>query len=161
MLVGPGGDVEQGGLAAVGIADEGDADDPVPLFGEVREGPVQALPLLHVVRQALQVLVAQERLAGLLVVHHVDLLRLFPPEGYLVTDDFVFDRVLERRVQHHGHFAPPDEAHLREPLPEGTVAVDPHDDRLFPGLEFRKFHECLLHFAAAKLRGLNRTSNPH
>ena len=133
-------DIEKGGLAAVGIAHQGDADHVVPLLGEVREGPVQAFTLGEVLGESLQMLVADERLAGLRLVHHVDALRLFPAEGYLVPDDLVFDRVLERRVQDHRHFLPLDEAHLDEPLPEGTVTMDTDDDRLFPGLEFGKLH---------------------
>ena len=106
----------------------------------MREGAVQAFALGEVLGEPLQVLVAHERLAGLRLVDHVDLLRLFPAEGNLVADDLVFDRVLERRVQDHRHFLPLDEAHLDEPLPEGSVTMDPHDDRLFPGLEFGKLH---------------------
>ena len=50
MLVGTGGDVEQGGLSAVGIAHQGDADHVIALLGQMLQGHVQALTLLHVLR---------------------------------------------------------------------------------------------------------------
>ena len=134
VLVRAGRDIEQGGLAAVRVAHQGDADDAVPLFRQMREGLVQALPLGHVLGQALQMLVADEGLAGLRLIHHIDLIGLLAAEGNLIADDLIFNRVLERRVQDHGHFLPLDEAHFDEPFPEGSVSVDLRDDRLFPGL---------------------------
>ncbi len=136
VLVGPGSDVEQGGLPAVGIAHERDADYMVPLLGQMGEGAVQPFAFGHFLGQALQVLVADEGFAGFVVIDHFDQIRLFAPEGNLVTDDFVFNRIPERCVQHHRHLLPLDEAHLDEALPEGTVAMDPDNDRLFAGLEF-------------------------
>ena len=137
VLMGAGGDVEQGGLAAVGIAHQGDADHMVPLFGQVREGLVQALLLIHVVRKSLKMLVADEGLAGLHLIHDLDLLRLFPAEGDLIADDFVFDGILQGCIEYDGHFLPLDKPHLDEAFPERTVSVDLDDDRLFSGLKFR------------------------
>ena len=134
-------DVEKRGLAAVGVAHQGDADHVVPLLGQMREGLVQPLPLRHILGQTLEMLVAREGLAGLRLVHHLDLLRLFPAEGDLVSDDLILNRVPQRSVQDHRHFLPLDEAHLDEPLPEGSVTVDLDDDRLFPGLKIRKPHD--------------------
>ena len=85
-------------------------------------------------------LVAGKGLAGLRLIHHLDLFRLFPAEGYPVSDDLIFNRVPERSVQDDRHLLPLDEAHLDEPFPEGSVTVDLDDDRLFPGLKIRKPH---------------------
>ena len=135
VLVRTGSDVEKGGLAAVGVAHQGDADDAVPFLRQVREGLVQAFAFGHVLGQALQMLVADEGLAGLGLIHDLDLFRLFPAERDPVSDDFIFDRVLERRVQHDRHLLPLNEAHLDEPFPEGAVTVDTNNDRLFAGLK--------------------------
>ena len=135
MLVRARRDIEKGRLAAVGIAHQGNTDDAVPFFRQVREGLVQAFAFGHVLGQALQMLVADEGLAGLGIVHDLDLLRFLPAERYPVTDDLIFNRVLERSVQDHRHFLSLDEAHLDEPLPERAMAVDPHDDRFLPSLK--------------------------
>ena len=103
------------------------------LLGHMGQGLFQPLGLLEVGRKRLQVLVARERLAGLLLGDHLNHARLFPSEGNSVADDFVFDRIPERRVQHHPYFLTLDEAHLDEALAETAVSVHAHNDRLLTG----------------------------
>ncbi len=133
MLMGAGGDVEQGGLAAVGVSHQRHADVMVPLFGHVGQGPVQPLLLLQVAGEGLQVLVAHQGLPRLLFRHHVDQARLLPPEGYFVADNLVFDGVPERGVEDDPHFLSVDEPHLYQAFTEAAMSVHTHDDRFLTG----------------------------
>ena len=129
MLVGAGCDVEQGCLAAVGIAHQGDTDIVMAFLGHVGQGLGQALLLLEVSGQGLEVFVVDEGLAGLLLRDDLDLTGLLPAQGNFIADDFVFNGIAERRVQHHPYLLPLDESHFNEPLAETSVAVHAHDDR--------------------------------
>ena len=136
VLMGAGGDVEQRGLPAVGIAHQGDPDDMAAFFSEVFQGRVQPLPLLHVLRKSLQVFIRLQGLPGLLFGRHFDLTGLFPPEREFVADDFVFDGVPERSIQDDPHFLSLDKAHLYQAFPETSMPMDTDNHGLFACLQF-------------------------
>ncbi len=137
MLVAAGGDVEQGSLAAVGVAHQGHADVVMALLGHVGQGAVQAFIVVQVAGKGLEVLVAAEGFAGLFLRHHLNLPGLFAAERYFIADNFVFDGVLERGVEDHAHGLPLDEAHLNQALTETPVTVHPHNHGLLAGLKLR------------------------
>ena len=133
------GNVEKGGLAAVGVADEGHADDMAPLLGDMGQGLVQQ-GLVHPVRagsrlESPKVLVGVEGLRGLGLGDDIDIERLGAPQGDLVAQHLILDRVLQRGAEHATHALPADEPHLYQALAEAAVAVDAHDDAALARLE--------------------------
>ena len=139
VFMAAGGDVEKGGLAAVGVADEGHADDVAALLGDMGQGLVEELPV-HLVGagrmlEALEVLVGVERLRGLGLGHDINILRFGAPQGDLVAQHLVFDRVLQRSTEHTAHALSADEPHLYQAFAEAAVAVDAHDDAALARLE--------------------------
>ena len=133
VLMGARCNVEQGSFSTVGVSHQGYADVVVPFLGHMGQGFFQPLRLFEVCGQRLQVLVAHQGLAGLLFGNDLNLAGFFPPQGYLVADDFVFNGILERCVQHHPYFLTLDEAHLDEALAETAVSMDADNDRFLTG----------------------------
>ena len=123
VLVAAGGNVEQGGFAAVGVAHQRNADIMVPFLRHMGQGAVQALFIFQVSGQGLQVFIRPEGLAGFLVRHHLNLPGLFPPEGHFIADNLVFDGVLEGGVEHHADLFSLNEAHLYQAFTETPVTV--------------------------------------
>ena len=152
MLVAAGGNVEKGSLAAVGVSHQGHADVVVAFLGHMGQGLVQALFIGQVSGKGLEMLVAHQGLAGLLLRHHLNLAGFFTPQRYLVADNLVFNRVLERRVEHHPHLLSGNEAHLYEAFTETAVSVYTYNDGLLAGLKFRKYHSCRRFCAGRKVR---------
>ena len=137
MLVGSGGDIEKGSLAAIGIADEGDTYLVSPLLGDVAESLLEPLVLREVGRERLEVLVGNERFQSVLISDDLDGGRLFPPERDLVAKDLVLDGVLQRSVQDYPDFLPLYKPHLYQPLTKAPVTAHTDDHSPFPSLELR------------------------
>ena len=62
---------------------------------------------------------------------------LGPMERYLVTYDFIFNRVSERGIQDHLDLVASHKSHLNYSFTEASVTVDLDDNRTFPRLQFR------------------------
>ena len=137
MFMGAGSDVEQRSLAAVGVAHQGDADDMAPLLGQVPQGRVQPLLLLHLLRKSLEVFVCLEGFPRFRLGCHLNLAGFFPPEREFVADNLVFNRVFQRGVQHDTHFLSLDKAHLYQAFSETPVPMDTDNHGFFAGLQFR------------------------
>ena len=131
MLVAAGGDVEKGRFSAVGVSHQGYADIVMALLGHMGQGAVQPFFLFQISREGLQVLVAHQGFAGLLLGNHLYLPGLLSPERDFIADDFIFNRVLERSVEHHPHLFPLDEPHLNEAFPEAAVTMYAYDNGFF------------------------------
>ena len=145
MLVAAGGDVEKGGLSAVGVADEGHPDDVLALFRKLGHLAVEDFELPAVV--------GIEDFGGMLLTYvgarfgfaeDLYLPRLGSAQGYPVAEDFVFNRVLERGVLDDADLLARYEAHLYQPFAESTVAMYIDYDRAFASFQFRKIHCCPL-----------------
>ena len=115
VLVRAGCNIEKRGLAAIRVAYQGDAYVVAALFGQFDDFPVEN---------------GGERLARMLrgdvrlsffFADDLDFGGLLAAERDFVTKYFVFDRVLERGVQHHPHGLAADEAHLYEALAEASM----------------------------------------
>ena len=141
VLVAAGGDVEEGCLSAVRVADEGDADDVVPLLCQTGHLQIQRGDLVAVhVADGREVLLGVNGGLGLLLADHVDQSGFGAAQRNLVAKYFIFNRIFKRSVQHDRNTLSGDEAHLDEPLPEPPVAVHLGDDSDLSSLQFRKFH---------------------
>ena len=153
-LVGAGGNVEQGGLAAVGIAHEGDPDRMAALLRELPHPPVEVLRI-GAVRFAAAQSGGTGRIPGCLRLRYIVLSRLglglaladdlylaglVPAERYLVSYDLVFYGVPERGVEHHPDLLSLDEPHLGDSLAEGAVSAHFDDNTSFTCFQIRKFH---------------------
>ena len=124
VLMGAGGDVEKGSLAAVGVPYEGNSDDMVPLFGDMGESSVQPVLLVQISRKRLKVLVALKGFAGLFFADDFYHLSLLSSEGDFITYDFIFNRVSQRGVEDYCHSLPLNKSHLNESFSEATMSVD-------------------------------------
>ena len=132
MFMAARGNVEQGGLAAVRIADQGDADDMVPLLGQFGHLPVDQG--LFVGFHPFQGMFDGDVLLRFFFADDLDHPRFLPAEGEFVAQDLVLDRVLERGVEHHRDLLPGDESHFDQTFAETSVTIDFCDHALFPGL---------------------------
>ena len=138
MLMAAGSHVEKGGLPAVGIADEGDTQGVTALVRNMGECFFEQLMLLTGrCFQSLQMLIGHEGVTSFRLADHLDIGGLLAAEGQLVTDDFVFDRIAERGIQHDADRLAADKAHLDQTLAETAVSVDADDDAPFPRLQIR------------------------
>ena len=133
-LMGAGGEIEERGLAAVGIADQSHVD----------VAPLLHRRVLQLLRRAGVGLDGRKRLAlvlafqstGLLQRDDLDEVGLTVAQANLVAHHLVFHGVLERRVEQHVHLLALDESHLDNTLAEATMAADADDDSLLSCLEF-------------------------
>ena len=104
-------------------------------FGHMGQGLVQAFIIGQISGKGLEMLVAYQGLAGLMLRHHLYLAGFFPSEGNLVSQDFILNGILERSVQHHPYFFSIDKAHFDEPFTETAVAVHTDNYGFFPGFQ--------------------------
>ena len=137
VLMCAGGDVEQGCLAAVGVADEGDTYLVSPLLGDVAESSLQPLVLRHIGGKRLEVHVGKERLPRILVSDDLYGSRFLPPERDLVSENLVLDGILQGSVQDNPNLLPLDKPHLYQPLTKAPVTTHADDHSPFPSLELR------------------------
>ena len=140
-LMGAGGEIEERGLAAVGIADQGHVDVAPLLHRRVlqllrREGACRRASRRRPrwAKAARPILAFQS--AGLLQRDDLDEVGLTVAQANLVAHHLVFHGVLERRVEQHVHLLALDESHLDNTLAEATMAADADDDSLLSCLEF-------------------------
>ena len=61
---------------------------------------------------------------------------LLPAEGYLVSHDFIFDRIFKRGVQYHFYGFSFDESHFDDAPAESSVPHDFNDYTFFSGAKF-------------------------
>ena len=140
-LMGAGGEIEERGLAAVGIADQGHVDVAPLLHRRVlqllgREGLVEGRAGVGLDGRKRLALVLAFQSAGLLQRDDLDEVGLTVAQANLVAHHLVFHGVLERRVEQHVHLLALDESHLDNTLAEATMAADADDDSLLSCLEF-------------------------
>ena len=130
VLVAAGGNVEQGGFAAVGIAHQRYAYIMVPFLSHMSQGTVQALFVFQIPGERLQVFVGFEGFAGLRLRHHLYLFGLLPPERDFIADNLVFDGILKGSVEHYADLFPLNETHLYQAFTETPVTVHPNNHGL-------------------------------
>ncbi len=120
MLAGAGGDVEERGLAAVGVADEGYIDGLARARGDV-------LAMSRAGSLARSCLFDSHRL-------DLDKVGLGAPQRYIVAHDLILDGVTHRGMEEHLYAAAAHKSHLHHPLAESAVTKYLHDDTLLAGL---------------------------
>ena len=130
VLVGTGGYVEKGCLSAIGVAHEGNANAVAAFFGKFGNLPVQNG------RERLSGMFCRDMLFGLFFADYLYLGGFFAAERYFISEDFVFDRVLEGGVENHPYGFSADETHLYQALAETPVARYFCYYGLFAGFEF-------------------------
>ena len=119
-LVGVGRDVEDAGLAAVGVAHQGHVDGLRALLGDVVHGvAVRRL-------QGAVVVVVHNLLLGLSLADNLHLTGIAAPQRHLEVHDTVFYRVLQRGVEHRLHGDALDETHLYDAFAESPVTRYAH-----------------------------------
>ena len=137
MLMGSGGDIEQGCLAAVRIADQGNADDVAAFLGQFPHLFVQSfciaasrlIPAQIAGSGIGRACIAGNRCLcsllcpGLALADDLYLLGLLPAQGYLVAYYLILYGVLKRGVEHDPYLLALDESHLGDTLAEGAVAA--------------------------------------
>ena len=138
MLMAAGGDVEQGGLSAVRIADEGDADHMAALIGQLLHLAVEPVLLVFIGihRRYLHAFPDKLGLCFFLAYHFYHA-GFVPSQGKLVTQYLIFDRILERGIQYHADLLAGDESHLDQSFPEAAVTVYFDDHAHASRLHFR------------------------
>ena len=127
VLVGAADHVEQGGLAAVGIAEQGHVDDLLAVVVSMILRMVDGDDMD--VRNGVHV--------GFALYGDFDEVGFGAAQRDLVAHDGVLDGVVERGVEHDVDYAPLDEAHLHDALAEGAMAKYLDDHALLAGLQIR------------------------
>ena len=79
-------------------------------------------------------------LLGLSLTYDLYLGSLLPPEGYLVSDYLIFNRIPERGIEDNLHLVALHKAHLYYSLTETAVTVNLHDHSALTRLKFRQSH---------------------
>ena len=129
------GIVEERCLAAIGVADEGDADGAVAAEGLVLQVVSLMVGGADVGAAGIGCL-----LDGRVGRDDLDERSLVVAQADLIAHKTILDGVLQRSVEEHLDALAPDEPHLDDALAETAVAVHLDDDALFACLQFGEFH---------------------
>ena len=125
--------VEERGLAAVGVAYQRHRDGAAVVLDHLVE---RAPAGRRVGGHGFGRKVAAQVLARLPVGEHHHHVGLAAAQRDLVAHDVVFDRILERSVEHHGHPLSAHEAHLHDPAAESAVPRHLDDRGRVAGFQF-------------------------
>ena len=125
------GEVEERGLAAVGIADECHVDGSALAQGLVAQVVVRMVAGVERHGRISRLLLPR------LLRHHFNQLGLLAAQAHLVAHQLVLHGIVQRGVEQHLHEFSPHEAHLNDALAEATVPVNLHDDTMLTSLQFR------------------------
>ena len=128
VAVGSRGEVEQRGLATVGVTDKGDVDATATTQGGTAQLTIRQR-FDYLLQAAFQLLLFQ--LLGLFFRHHFNHRCLVVTQRHLVAHQFVLHRVLQRCVEQHLHGLAANKTHLNDAFAETTVAKDLDDDAAF------------------------------
>ena len=132
VLVGSRGDVEERGLATVGIAHQSHVDG----------APLAQCHALHLfIREVDHLSQSFQSLGGsrleqcLVLAHHLNHLSLLAPQRDFIAHHAVFNRVLQRRIEHHLHALTLYKTHLYNSFSEASVSHHLDDDTLLPCIQ--------------------------
>ncbi len=157
LLPHAGGVVEEGGLAAVGVAHQGDVDLLARLaedaFRVLGDGAVEQVVVGHLLGHG----------------HHLHTPRLNAPQRHVAAHDLVLDGVAQRGVADDLHLLATHKTHLHEPVTEAPVARNAHDHTIFARLHIGERQHIVLTFHIAHCRKishcksaiLHRLRHPH
>ena len=140
VLVAAGSDVEQGRLAAVRVAHQGDADHVVALGGDVLHRLFEVVLLPGGVEIHVEILMLVDLFPRLLFTDDFDARGFLAAERHLIPQDLVLDRILQRGVEHDADGLALDETHLDQALAETAVTGHFGDHGALSCLQVRKEH---------------------
>ena len=147
VLVGAGQGVEQGGLAAVGVAHQGDLHFPAVVGGVVRRPsvgrrlvgvvglhPLQGVRVGHVLLPGGVAPLSRQLAGG--AGNHRDLLRVLLPQGQLIAPQVHLHGIPQRSHLPDRHLRPRGQSHIHQPALHRPLLMPPPDDHApLPGPE--------------------------
>ena len=126
LLAHAGGVVEEGGLAAVRVADEGNVD-AFPFMSEDAFGIFG--------HSAVEGIVVGDFLAH---GNHLHAAGFDATQGDVSAHNLVLDGIAQRRVADHLDLLAANKAHLQKAVPETPVSRNPHNHTILAGLHIRE-----------------------
>ena len=133
-----GGDIEKRGLSAIGISHQGDLYHLAALFGQCSH--LSFKPGLATGLQCRQGLTSRQEFLCFSLTDNLNLGRFLATKRYLISYDFILDRIPERGIEDDFHLAALHESHFYYPFTKASVTIDLNDHATLPRPEFRKFH---------------------
>ena len=133
--------VEEGGLAAVRIADERHGDLPAAAGDDLVGTPAAVSVVDRLGECRVPHVLFGEQPLHLGVGEHDDHLGFAPAQRNVVPHDPVFDRIPERGVEHDLDPLIADEPHLHDAAAESAVSRNLQNRGRFSGFQFGKTHD--------------------